>query len=382
MSKESIAFFDQKMFPHPGFRKVGDREADLKKVSAPKPAPATFRDRFIGAGSPNFDPDRYIDSEFGDKLMKLYENYAPYEREDDPAVFAYWERLGLRKEIHNQDDPERKWTAFVPMEAEEQPEKRYPVMFCIHGNSASPFTVETYGYCHLAAEEKFIVIIPQDAEDTFAQLYETVMKDYPSDPTRVYIMGFSYGGWIVNKYGVELVEKFAAGCSGGVLYNGYDGNSGYRKMRFTDAQRKNAAEKHFPIIFITGLQESNLFLPYNKQKDEVTNLRDKVFGTIFWREMNGCAVPSFEEAVDVSHRNANSVENVLGTKCDKTWVEILDGVEYYFGAVTAQDGVDRVVHVGIENGPHCPAPSFAKVSWDFMKHFSRDPETGKSIYTE
>lgn len=381
MSKATIDFFNQKLIPHAFSRKKGDREADLQKNTVQRPAPVTFRDRFIRSGSPAFDVDRYIDSEFGEKLMEHFENYAPYEDEMDPRVLAYWEARGLRKTMHNGEDDMHKWTSFVPLEAEENPELRFPVIFCIHGNSTPIFMVETYGYCHLAAKEKCIVIMPTEAEDGFEDLYDQVMREFPVDPTRVYIIGFSYGGYVVNKYGITMNDKFAAGCSGGVLYNGFEGNNGYRIMRFTEEQRQNAYEKHFPIIFITGQQESNLFLPYNKQKDEVTNLRDKVFGTIFWRKVNGCETPTFEEAKEVDYTNANTVECILGTRCDNTYVKVLDGVLYYFGEVVSEDGITRLVHVGIENGPHVAAPSFAQVSWDFMKHFSRDPETGESVYT-
>ena len=152
MSKKSIEFWNQTMFMHKGNPRPGDRpEGQPKPTGMPKTM--TFRDKFIRAGSPAFDVDRYIDSELGDNLMKHYENFAPYQDENDPRVYEYWEAHGVRKVLHNGEDSQHKWSSFVPLEAETNPDKRFPVVFVIHGNGSSIFATETYGYCHLAGKE-------------------------------------------------------------------------------------------------------------------------------------------------------------------------------------------------------------------------------------
>ena len=70
----------------------------------------------------------------------------------------------------------------------------------------------------------------------------------------------------------------------------------------------------------------------------------------------------------------------LAPDCRRTVVA--DGITNYIGDLKSEDGVPRVRLMCEMNMPHWPTPEMARQIFDFFSHFSRDPETKKSIYTE
>lgn len=70
----------------------------------------------------------------------------------------------------------------------------------------------------------------------------------------------------------------------------------------------------------------------------------------------------------------------LAPDCRRTVVA--DGVTNYIGDLKSGDGVARVRIMCEMNMPHWPTPEMARQIFEFFSHFSRDPETKESIYTE
>ena len=63
-------------------------------------------------------------------------------------------------------------------------------------------------------------------------------------------------------------------------------------------------------------------------------------------------------------------------------VKTADGVDYAIGDIRSADGVTRIRLVCEDNVPHWPTPELSRLVCDFFAHFSRDPETGESVYCE
>ena len=69
----------------------------------------------------------------------------------------------------------------------------------------------------------------------------------------------------------------------------------------------------------------------------------------------------------------------LAPDCRRTVVA--DGVTNYIADLKSADGIVRVRVMCEMNMPHWPTPEMVRQIFDFFSHFSRDRETGESIYT-
>lgn len=114
--------------------------------------------------------------------------------ERSPQVMAYWAKRGMVKEFHGYDEPtdwddyeaktgyrwkaeehrviqneHRIWTSFVPVSAfaPANRQKKYPVVFALHGACNNIFLVEGWGFVQEAARREWIVIIPSLELDEF-----------------------------------------------------------------------------------------------------------------------------------------------------------------------------------------------------------------------
>ena len=70
----------------------------------------------------------------------------------------------------------------------------------------------------------------------------------------------------------------------------------------------------------------------------------------------------------------------LPADCLKTVVS--DGITNYIGDLKSKDGVTRIRIMCMMNIPHWPTPEMVRQMYEFFSHFSRDPKTKESIYTE
>lgn len=116
-------------------------------------------------------------------------------------------------------------------------EKKYPIIFFIHGAGGRGGTLEAMkGHPELAHSEKieafpFVSVAPlcPDANATWFDYFENLkdlIRDVISfdfiDPTRVYMMGASMGGYTTWELAMSMPELFAAIvpiCGGGMYWN-------------------------------------------------------------------------------------------------------------------------------------------------------------------
>ena len=188
--------------------------------------------------SPNVNLEALKKSDFFPALEQMMEPVLDVPDERSPQVMAYWAKRGMVKEFHGYDEPtdwddyeaktgyrwkaeehrviqneHRIWTSFVPVSAfaPANRQKKYPVVFALHGACNNIFLVEGWGFVQEAARREWIVIIPSLELDEFVlDILEQAKKLYPVDTERVYAAGFSYGGWASNRLGNQYPEVFAA----------------------------------------------------------------------------------------------------------------------------------------------------------------------------
>ena len=89
-----------------------------------------------------------------------------------------------------------------------------------------------------------------------------------------------------------------------------------------------------------------------------------------------------EETSDLAKNSLNVIEHLTGGRFESTRIEYPTNNEVFINDFTNENGITDLRIVVVENRGHIPSGYDAEYSWDFMKHFSRDTETGESIYTE
>ncbi len=129
----------------------------------------------------------------------------------------------------NHDGTERSYRLHVPGV---DYEKRIPLVLCLHGGGSDAATMSKAGWSELADEEGFMVVYPEglnghwndgrnvrkhaaqnavtDDVDFLMQMLDHLIETQPVDPSRVYAVGISNGGFMTQRLAVEHTERFAA----------------------------------------------------------------------------------------------------------------------------------------------------------------------------
>ena len=370
--------------------------------------------------SPNVNLEALKKSDFFPALEQMMEPVLPDER--SPQVMAYWAKRGMVKEFHGYDEPtdwddyeaktgyrwkaeehrviqneHRIWTSFVPVSAfaPANRQKKYPVVFALHGACNNIFLVEGWGFVQEAARREWIVIIPSLELDEFVlDILEQAKKLYPVDTERVYAAGFSYGGWASNRLGNQYPEVFAAVAPcGTAMDNGFiEGFDDDREPLppFDGVPRALAKNICMPIINVYGECDGNRFPIYDFRGkafglSHMERPEDIVEGINCWARVNDAEEIRIEDVMALKGKNdISQAEREVGLPlpedCRKTYVA--DGVTYHRMDLKSRDGVVRVRLLAEMNIPHWPTPEMVRQIFEFFAHFKRDGKSGKSIYTD
>lgn len=341
-------------------------------------------DHHKGMGRDAFDGTVYsiddiVNSPLGESMVANIENFLLYPDEQDPAVYAYWESKGIKKVLHDADDPDRKWSSFIALDADkpENAEKKYAVLFVFHGNNNPIYFIESWGYPNFVAEEDLIVVMPwaknggktgDENEGVFLtqevdRIMDVLRASYNLDESRIYATGFSLGGRSTVNQVMKHPNMFAAIAVGGQHTYGV----GIVEEEF-------AALKETPIMVIAGNCDRNHHFPYGQKNETVTEALNR------WFQVNGIDDSyTMERNLDLATNSDNIVEKNLGLSADEMYVQYYDGRAYYTGEWFNDEGVNMVQAVAIEGLPHWLSGSFPNVVWNFLKQYARDTETGELI---
>lgn len=306
------------------------------------------------------------------------------DKQDDPAITAYWASKGLKKEIYDIADTNRMWSVFTPNGIYEtySEDYKFPLVFCLHGNNNNILMAETYGFAELGGKEGFITVVPwaqneriilEEVPRILGILHE---KGYPIDDSRIYATGFSAGGAATMRVGITYTDKFAAIAPGGagparmVGENDEALNSRGPGMGFTADQFANAAKYKLPVLFFGGTCDN---MPLSASAGN-------------WIKISGAIAPEVTEetVANILAHSGYGVERLTGLHFDLDEMLILplDDTYYYIGSYYNEDGVCTFRTVAVEGAPHWLIKSEAAVVWEFLSQFARDTETGKLLYTK
>lgn len=353
-------------------------------------------------GAPEFDAESYGRSESLTGILGNQECMLANPDEGSPETVKYWEERGLKKKLHQADVLAEKWASYLPMSYVNgtAPGKTYPLLFVMHGSGNPIYLAESYGYTHIAAREELIVIIPEtETPEKLEELFAYAKEHYPVDWSRVYMVGYSLGGFMTARHGIRWPERFAAVGIGGMLFA--NGPTGVHKQNdvvwpeetITPQMVEHAAEVKLPVCVCMGESEILGLLPIGKDEPDFTppggdaseekadridlSGRNKIASVNNWRQIAGCPRISEEKVREAARYSPDIVTEKLGFPMERTSVELREGRSHFIGDCVNAEGQNLARFVCMGKSAHWPSRALTEMTWEFIRRFSRNQATGQ-----
>lgn len=374
----------------------------------------------------NADIDAFINSEYGERIARFLHTRFLYE--EDPMgedALQYFRTLGLKKEIFENEDYYTRWEILTPLRMYEPSDsgRKYPLVVANHGGSNAIETEEfCFGFPEIAAQEGFMVLYLQNTNwQNVNRVLQLIKKQYPVDEERVYITGYSQGGYQATSTYFRIPEKFAAAAPcGNDIFRTYDNFN----VPYTEEEFRNLKEIFVPIMQVVGCCEASSFVPVNdwkprkdwgtegcselykdpRRNDEKDPTRIKGGKRRFsnmpvppegvdkheWMisrlnlrmETLGCEPRDPKRCIAYLETPEDELHHILGFYGDEEKIETYYGYKHYISNIWNKDRINAFRFVAIENSPHWTPATMGMLVWDFFKRFRRDKHTGKIVEDE
>jgi len=301
----------------------------------------------------------------------------------DPKMAAFWDERGIRYEDHYHGHD---WyITLTPESALEEPDIKLPLFVVMkEPRTACPISTQTafqfyYDFIELCAQGEFMMLFfaletPEDNDEVLPDILEEVSKRYPVDPTRIYLTGQSHNGYYALEFyrrHPKLIAAAATLCDPVGLQTG--AVIDYYKSR---AEELIASFRQYdlPLIDING----NLENSYAKTDRTPQQIDDDVF--YFQNRLKAWRLRErTREEILTARTSPDYATRKNGVPADRTEVRFMMGDELYLSDYRNEDGRWLFRYISIENTPHMIMPQMAELSWEFVRRFARDRETGKTI---
>ena len=250
-----------------------------------------------------------------------------------------------------------------------------PLVLANHGSSDDPrVLVDEFGLLELAGQERFAIVAPEhqyiSGENRTVELQalpalvKYMLATYPSlDASRVYVMGYSMGAGATLKaiYGDPSLFAAAAPMS---PIPGF----GDPYVPDADALAKAYDGVTIPVLFATS--GCDLTPTFDQKVYGIT----PAYQTILQRFIG-------LDGLTASQTFDFNTYPVFGLKADRTVSVTLNNehqnTTFY---LKDQNGVPMVGLTFTEGLVHALYPEYGKLAWNFVKQYSRNPETGAITY--
>ena len=291
-------------------------------------------------------------------------NQAPYTLSVRVPIFDGRTADGLVLTEHHGtefSEDESYWYELVPEEVINGTAPEHSVVLWLSNHGGGDDTVQymdEIGLIELASKERQAIIGGQNLASP--AMVEYMLNKYPAlDPSRVYTQGYSMGGGNTLNVICQNPDIFAAAVPMAAV-----------NYTPTEEQAAHFADVDLPVMLLTSTYDY-FFDPDTQEWRENAmvnypqNLRDFLgfneMGTIEAYDMTTYPLHGF--AADSYRRITLNVEYT-----NHTWM------------LKNAAGVPMVGLTVTEFLPHGLYPEYTKLAWDYVKHFSRDQETGEIIY--
>jgi len=342
-----------------------------------------FKNVFSDANQhPQFDLNRHVHSACGKAMADGMLLEYRFKSLADTEFISFWEQKGLCFESH-QFKGER-WISLVPLNIDDFYTEKLPVMVIFQEvNSINDFRPVSalssyYEYCDLAASGElmllFFTLETPDANELLVDILNDASKLYPIDLSRVYVTGHSHNGHLCMEFVRRHHRLIAAAAPLGNAYGLPAPAYSHEMWKVTDEMVDLMSTFDLPVIDICGVTESD-FSHSELGSQEFSNAVDS-----WQRRLRAINAPmkSFEE-IAATKKSFDPVTRVIGVPNDRTEIQFRHGCECYIADILNNVGKLRLRLVAIENMPHVPAPQMPALTWDFVRRFSRNLETGEVI---
>ncbi len=269
------------------------------------------------------------------------------------------------------------WFEYLPEEVlnNTAPKGSVPLILANHGGGDDPRVfVDEIGLLALAGSEGFAIVAPEKQSiegspkgtdvvggilsDILPRLVKYMLATYPAlDPSRVYVTGYSMGGAATLNALYGAPSLFAAAIPMAA--------AGYVP---TPEQAAKFNETDLPIMFATSTYDR--IFAY----DSVAGNIAEAYQTKIKQFLGFNGIPAFEffdfKAFPIAGFKADKVVSLRlnGEYGNTTWY------------LNNDKGVPMVALTVTENLVHALYPEYAKIMWDFAKHYSRNQGTGAVEY--
>jgi len=312
---------------------------------------------------------------------------APYTLCDRNALLGDVTADGIHVIRHNEDrfsdvktiDGEylQNWYEYLPDEVLNNTALAgtVPLILGMHGSGDDPRQfVDEIGLLELAGKERIAIVAPEHQYifwtkqgdkyvegielDVLPRLVKYMLMTYPAlDPSRVYVTGYSMGGYATMKAVHASPSLYASAvCMAG--------------MGFTPTTEQAAQfdKVDLPIMFTTST--SDLGVVYDSAAGGI--------GSSYQTQIPQFLAYNGMKTIDKFDFNTYPM---AGFKTDRSLSVKLNG-EYpnHRWYLNNDDGIPMVALSITEGLVHALSPEYAKVMWDFAKHYSRNQETGAVEY--
>ncbi len=332
---------------------------------------------------PEWDFDRHIRSMAGKRqaegIRLEYECLDPH----DPKMDAHFAQRGIRCEDHYAGHV---WyVTLTPECVFSQPGHKLPLLIVMkEPRTCFPGVMQTafqfyYDFIELCARGEsamlfFALETPWDNDKVLPGIIEEALCSYPIDPRRVYLTGQSHNGYYALEFyrtHPKLIAAAATLCDPVGLQVG--ARIDYYKPRAEEIIASFRAYD-FPLIDING----NLENSYCKSDRSPKKIDDDVF--YFQNRLAAFKLPMrSREEILAARTSPDYATRRNGVPADRTEVRYLMGGEVYVSDFQREDGKWYFRYISLENTPHMIMPQMAELSWEFLRRFARDNDTGAVI---
>ena len=324
-------------------------------------------------GNTSYDFEHFVNSEFGEIYARYAHLGATYPDNMDENLLAYWREIGMEKTLvrpEGAEDNQQDYYVYTPVDMDAA--AQYPLVIVNHGGGANARSCESFGWIDVAAQEKLILVMAEDTEaESLRRILDEVKAAYPVDESRVYLTGSSQGARRSKKFAGLYPNEIAAIAPMNAPFAFFDGDG--------DAQQLAALK--MPIIITTGSADKYYILPVHEEGNDAASSHGSFEG---WNTL--VTMQGFEEYVITAEESAALLEQTTNLLEHYTGLRLPEAIVYnhinnrtFQCNFTNGDGVTMLSLVIEENGSHDPIGYDAQISWDYMKQFARDTQTGELI---